>query len=143
MTLSCTVLSLSNNKTSGLVTKYLASTLLTYAYYGKGCCLVSKPRNHPFSPAAIFLLTLSVDGMADPIFCKQPIRSRYLGHVTGYQPIRDKYFLIRSVFLTWQTYPPAPQYTLVQSGASDSSWCRCLFSRSKSLCSRMACCLQS
>eukprot|EP00116_Pleurobrachia_bachei_P018321 sb/3478583/ len=28
---------------------------------------------------------------------KQPIRSRYLGHVTGYQPIRDHYFLIRSV----------------------------------------------
>ena len=30
-------------------------------------------------------------------FCKQPIRTRYLGHVTGYQPIRDQYFLIRSV----------------------------------------------
>eukprot|EP00116_Pleurobrachia_bachei_P008605 sb/3468867/ len=29
--------------------------------------------------------------------CKQPIRTRYLGHVTGYQPIRDQYFLIRSV----------------------------------------------
>eukprot|EP00116_Pleurobrachia_bachei_P013503 sb/3473765/ len=28
---------------------------------------------------------------------KQPIRARYLGHVTGYQPIRDQYFLIRSV----------------------------------------------
>eukprot|EP00116_Pleurobrachia_bachei_P012084 sb/3472346/ len=28
---------------------------------------------------------------------KQPIRTRYLGLVTGYQPIRDKYFLIRSV----------------------------------------------
>eukprot|EP00116_Pleurobrachia_bachei_P009009 sb/3469271/ len=26
-----------------------------------------------------------------------PIRTRYLGHVTGYQPIRDQYFLIRSV----------------------------------------------
>eukprot|EP00116_Pleurobrachia_bachei_P016689 sb/3476951/ len=24
---------------------------------------------------------------------KQPIRSRYLGHVTGYQPIRDQYNL--------------------------------------------------
>eukprot|EP00116_Pleurobrachia_bachei_P015530 sb/3475792/ len=24
---------------------------------------------------------------------KQPIRTRYLGHVTGYQPIRDQYFL--------------------------------------------------
>eukprot|EP00116_Pleurobrachia_bachei_P007557 sb/3467819/ len=28
---------------------------------------------------------------------KQPIRTRYLDHVTGYQPIRDQYFLIRSV----------------------------------------------
>eukprot|EP00116_Pleurobrachia_bachei_P016205 sb/3476467/ len=27
---------------------------------------------------------------------KQPIRTRCLGHVTGYQPIRDHYFLIRS-----------------------------------------------
>eukprot|EP00116_Pleurobrachia_bachei_P014115 sb/3474377/ len=26
---------------------------------------------------------------------EQPIRTRYLGHVTGYQPIRDQYFLIR------------------------------------------------
>ena len=26
----------------------------------------------------------------------QPIRTCYLGHVTGYQPIRDQYFLIRS-----------------------------------------------
>eukprot|EP00116_Pleurobrachia_bachei_P009602 sb/3469864/ len=28
---------------------------------------------------------------------KQPIRTRYLGHVTGYQPTRGQYFLIRSV----------------------------------------------
>ena len=28
---------------------------------------------------------------------KQPIRARYLCHVTGYQPIRDQHFLIRSV----------------------------------------------
>ena len=28
---------------------------------------------------------------------KQPIRTRYLGHVTGYQPVRDLYFLVRSV----------------------------------------------
>eukprot|EP00116_Pleurobrachia_bachei_P018537 sb/3478799/ len=32
-----------------------------------------------------------------PRVVKQPIRTRYLGHVTGYQPIRDQYFLIRSV----------------------------------------------
>eukprot|EP00116_Pleurobrachia_bachei_P012755 sb/3473017/ len=28
---------------------------------------------------------------------KQPIRTLYLSHVTGYPPIRDQYFLIRSV----------------------------------------------
>eukprot|EP00116_Pleurobrachia_bachei_P011127 sb/3471389/ len=28
---------------------------------------------------------------------KQPIRTRYLGYVTGYQPITDQHFLIRSV----------------------------------------------
>eukprot|EP00116_Pleurobrachia_bachei_P000955 sb/3461217/ len=28
---------------------------------------------------------------------KQPISTRYLGHVTSYRPIRDQYFLIRSV----------------------------------------------
>eukprot|EP00116_Pleurobrachia_bachei_P016905 sb/3477167/ len=28
---------------------------------------------------------------------KQPIRTRYLGHITGYQPIRGQYLLIRSV----------------------------------------------
>ena len=28
---------------------------------------------------------------------KQPIGNRYLSHVTGYQPIRDQYFLVRSV----------------------------------------------
>eukprot|EP00116_Pleurobrachia_bachei_P014469 sb/3474731/ len=27
---------------------------------------------------------------------KQPLTTRYLGHETGYQPIRDQYFLIRS-----------------------------------------------
>eukprot|EP00116_Pleurobrachia_bachei_P009871 sb/3470133/ len=28
---------------------------------------------------------------------KQPIRTRYLGHVNGHRPIRDQYFLIQSV----------------------------------------------
>ena len=30
-------------------------------------------------------------------FSKQPIRTRYLGHVTGFQPIRDQHLLVRSV----------------------------------------------
>eukprot|EP00116_Pleurobrachia_bachei_P017676 sb/3477938/ len=33
----------------------------------------------------------------DTEISKQPIRTRYLDHVTGYQPIKDRYFLIRSV----------------------------------------------
>ena len=28
---------------------------------------------------------------------QQPIRTRYLGHMTGFQPIRDQYFLFRSI----------------------------------------------
>eukprot|EP00116_Pleurobrachia_bachei_P017834 sb/3478096/ len=35
---------------------------------------------------------------------KQPIRTRYLGHVTDYQPIKDQYFLIRSVPFFLITY---------------------------------------
>ena len=30
---------------------------------------------------------------------KQPIRTHSLAHVTGYQPIRDQYFLTRTVYL--------------------------------------------
>ena len=30
-------------------------------------------------------------------FSKQPIRTRHLGHVTGYQPIRDQYSLISTL----------------------------------------------
>eukprot|EP00116_Pleurobrachia_bachei_P015310 sb/3475572/ len=30
---------------------------------------------------------------------KRPIRARYLGHVTGYQPIKDQHFFIRSLKL--------------------------------------------
>eukprot|EP00116_Pleurobrachia_bachei_P010953 sb/3471215/ len=35
----------------------------------------------------------------DTLNGKQPIRTRYLGHVTSYQPIRDHYFLIRCLVL--------------------------------------------
>eukprot|EP00116_Pleurobrachia_bachei_P009891 sb/3470153/ len=42
---------------------------------------------------------------------KQPIKTRYFGHVTGYQPIRDQHFLIwslgkpRSLFLNSSFHP--------------------------------------
>eukprot|EP00116_Pleurobrachia_bachei_P009418 sb/3469680/ len=36
---------------------------------------------------------------------KQRIRTRYLGHLTGYQPIRDQYFLIWSVSGSESGYP--------------------------------------
>eukprot|EP00116_Pleurobrachia_bachei_P006988 sb/3467250/ len=45
---------------------------------------------------------------------KQPIRTRNLGHVTGYQPIRDQYFLIQSVLVirkgtvSLKDVPPQP-----------------------------------
>eukprot|EP00116_Pleurobrachia_bachei_P008217 sb/3468479/ len=34
---------------------------------------------------------------------KEPIRTRYLGHVTGYQPIKDHYFIIRPA-LMWRYF---------------------------------------
>ena len=48
----------------------------------------------------------STDGKLQELteLSKQPIRARYLGHVTVYQPIRDQYFLVRSFpgkLLTW------------------------------------------
>eukprot|EP00116_Pleurobrachia_bachei_P013792 sb/3474054/ len=39
-----------------------------------------------------------IDSAASILFIgEKPIRTRYLDHVTGYQPIREQYFLIRSV----------------------------------------------
>ena len=38
----------------------------------------------------------------------QPIRARYLGHVTGNQPVTDQHFLIRSVTKIINTYPSQP-----------------------------------
>eukprot|EP00116_Pleurobrachia_bachei_P005007 sb/3465269/ len=51
----------------------------------------------------------------------QPIRTRYLGHVTGHQPIRDQYFLIRSVPVC------CPTYSLLRvcspTSNRDNNWC--------------------
>eukprot|EP00116_Pleurobrachia_bachei_P018457 sb/3478719/ len=42
---------------------------------------------------------------------KQPIRTLYFkGHVTGYQPIRDRYFLIRSVPKSCNIFQRQVQY---------------------------------
>eukprot|EP00116_Pleurobrachia_bachei_P013229 sb/3473491/ len=41
----------------------------------------------------------------------EPIRTRYLGHVTGNQPIRGQYFLIRPVPAT--QYNQSPEYRIV------------------------------
>ena len=38
-----------------------------------------------------------VEPQSGKVTSKKAIRTRYLGHVTGYQPFRDQYFLIRSV----------------------------------------------
>eukprot|EP00116_Pleurobrachia_bachei_P012529 sb/3472791/ len=45
----------------------------------------------------IYLYIMCTAGGTGTDTSKQPIRTRYLGHVTGYQRIRDQYFLIRSV----------------------------------------------
>eukprot|EP00116_Pleurobrachia_bachei_P012572 sb/3472834/ len=43
------------------------------------------------------LVTMSQNVYTFTISRNRPIRTRYLGHVNGYQPIRDQYSLIRSV----------------------------------------------
>eukprot|EP00116_Pleurobrachia_bachei_P013364 sb/3473626/ len=55
----------------------------------------------------------------------RPIRTRYLGHVTGYlyQPIRDQYFLIRSVpEIIRSSSSPDPRTKWKALYVSD--WCR-------------------
>eukprot|EP00116_Pleurobrachia_bachei_P000394 sb/3460656/ len=47
-----------------------------------------------FTPPAV---TEFRDALTPTEPSKQPIRAPYLGHVTGYRPIRDQHFLIRSV----------------------------------------------
>eukprot|EP00116_Pleurobrachia_bachei_P010839 sb/3471101/ len=54
---------------------------------------------------------------------KQPIRTRYLGHMTGYQPIRDQYFLIRSVPTQYSPLRNRflfARYSLISSSSSSS-----------------------
>eukprot|EP00116_Pleurobrachia_bachei_P014674 sb/3474936/ len=41
------------------------------------------------------IIIRSEDNVED-LYCKQPIKTRYLCHVTGCQPIRDQHYLIRS-----------------------------------------------
>eukprot|EP00116_Pleurobrachia_bachei_P019045 sb/3479307/ len=41
---------------------------------------------------------------------KQPIRTCYLGHVTGYQPIRDQCSLIRSLIQSSRNLVPLDRY---------------------------------
>eukprot|EP00116_Pleurobrachia_bachei_P004916 sb/3465178/ len=49
------------------------------------------------------LLELVADKSTEPTdTIKYPNRTRYLGHVTGYQPIRDQYFLIRPDYIASQ-----------------------------------------
>ena len=51
---------------------------------------------------------------------RQPIRARYLGHVTGYQPIRDQGKLIRDVIsppLLWM------KVGALSRGSVGSLWC--------------------
>ena len=69
-------------------------------------------------PSRIAWLTLIHNRQSSPVgrkrLSKQPIRTRYLGHVTGYQPIREQYFLTvptcchrnqRDIPLGW-VFPP-------------------------------------
>eukprot|EP00116_Pleurobrachia_bachei_P012760 sb/3473022/ len=56
--------------------------------------------------------------------CKQPIRTRYLGHVTGYQPIRDQYFLVKGTctFSLTLTKNPWPTLYMVNKVITQNSF---------------------
>ena len=61
-------------------------------------------------------------------FRKQPIKTRYSGHVTGYQPIRDQYFLIRSIpgYLTNNGHNVSDKESsseILHGGKVIESWC--------------------
>ena len=66
-------------------------------------------QNHPNElRSEHYLLFLADQGLDHMLYLqatelsKHPIRSRYLDHVTGHQPIREQYFMIRSVPNTHQ-----------------------------------------
>ena len=54
---------------------------------------------------------------------KQPIRTSYLGHVTGYQPIRHQYFLIRAAcpFVKFSNHLTARTTTRIMDRHSQAS----------------------
>ena len=70
----------------------------------KKCTSVYRPGNCCFSRKNVFDefgdVTIDTE-QTEP--SKQPIRARYLGHMTGYQPIRDQYFLVQLTLCTWVT----------------------------------------
>ena len=57
-------------------------------------CFGANPLEFSYKVCNIYSVSINQE-TTEPI--KQSIRSRYLDHVTGYQPIRDLYFLVRSV----------------------------------------------
>ena len=52
---------------------------------------------------------------------QQPIRTRYLRHVTGYQPVRDQYFLVRSVPVLYLTAAVNTSRTIQLTVAAEPS----------------------
>eukprot|EP00116_Pleurobrachia_bachei_P004481 sb/3464743/ len=62
---------------------------------------------------------------------KQPIRTRYLGHVTGYQPIRDQYFLLPSLTSNQQSVKRYDLAAYPNRSALICSACRLIRSTAK------------
>eukprot|EP00116_Pleurobrachia_bachei_P006525 sb/3466787/ len=75
----------------------------------RGTNKINPPTKQDVIPAASMFLPKGIHGRKVtiqpggdikncPILVRnRPIRTRYLGHVTGYEPIRDQYFLIRTI----------------------------------------------
>eukprot|EP00116_Pleurobrachia_bachei_P011469 sb/3471731/ len=83
-----------------------------YGEVGKGCaaafsgigCVVMVTEIDPICAIQACMQVQYRPGTDRSKLSKQPNRTRFLGHMTGYQPIRDQYFLIRSV----PTITPSP-----------------------------------
>eukprot|EP00116_Pleurobrachia_bachei_P019047 sb/3479309/ len=54
---------------------------------------------------------------------KQPIRTRYLGHVTGYQPVRDQYFTRYTLTCPGDVFGVSPVQNLGYPIKCHPVWC--------------------
>eukprot|EP00116_Pleurobrachia_bachei_P008357 sb/3468619/ len=73
-----------------LVLAYISKRFMKYSSLSLSQVLHrTNGRDTMIAGVYFYIITLTSVGIGDIITSKQPIRTRYLGHVTSYQPIRD------------------------------------------------------